>query len=292
MIGGAIAPVLAAYLIQHVGWRHMFSIFGAVGLVWAAAFYLWYRDDPAQHPRVNDAERALIGDTAPRLAAPGEHVRIPWNRVLGSLNTFLLAATMSVSAVLFYMEFQWYPTYLKEGRGVSQIGSGWLTGAVISGGAAGCVAGGLLSDFVLRHTQERKWSYRWCGGICLLFASISVLSVRHVNAVWAVTLCNASALFFVQAAIPTWWAVVARISGRHGAAMWGLMNSMSGLGLMATTRMVAWIIDHRKLAGHSPQDCWPPVFDGVGIVLAAGVLCWLLTDATRSIVEPAAPASA
>src|SRR6185437_15636136 len=110
----------------------------------------------------------------PRLAAAGEHVRIPWARVLSSLNTFLLAATMSASAILFYMEFQWYPTYLKEGRGVSQIGSGWLTGAVISGGAAGCVAGGLLSDFVLRHTKDRNWSYRWCGGICLLFAAISV----------------------------------------------------------------------------------------------------------------------
>src|SRR6185437_5943853 len=141
-------------------------------------------------------------------------------------------------------------------------------------------------DFVLRHTKDRNWSYRWCGGICLLFAAISVLTVRHVNAVWAVTLCNASALFFVQAAIPTWWAVVARISGRHGAAMWGLMNSMSGLGLLGATRMVAWIIDHRKFAGHSPQDCWPPVFDGVGIALAAGVVCWFLTDATRSIVDP------
>ena len=65
-----------------------------------------------------------------------------------------------LSAILFYMEFQWYPTYLKEARGMKEIASGWLTGFVLCGGAAGCVMGGLLSDLVLRRTSERKWSQR------------------------------------------------------------------------------------------------------------------------------------
>ena len=30
---------------------------------------------------------------------------------------------------------------------------------------------------------------------------------------------------------------------------------------------------------------WRPVFDGVSIALALGAMCWLLVDATRSIVE-------
>src|SRR6185503_11690621 len=49
MLGGAIAPPLAAALMGAVGWRATFGIFGMLGIVWAAAFYSWFRDDPAEH---------------------------------------------------------------------------------------------------------------------------------------------------------------------------------------------------------------------------------------------------
>src|SRR5688500_214282 len=39
LVGGAASPVLAAVLIEHAGWRVMFGVFGAVGVVWAAVFY-------------------------------------------------------------------------------------------------------------------------------------------------------------------------------------------------------------------------------------------------------------
>src|SRR5439155_27042169 len=68
LIGGALAPAVAAYLIRLVGWRWSFVIFGSLGIVWALAFYLWYRDDPAEHRGVNDAERAVIA--AGRIAEP------------------------------------------------------------------------------------------------------------------------------------------------------------------------------------------------------------------------------
>jgi len=60
MIGGAIAPPLAAALIQAAGWRATFVIFGTLGFVWAAFFYYWFRDDPAEHSAVNSGEGKII----------------------------------------------------------------------------------------------------------------------------------------------------------------------------------------------------------------------------------------
>jgi hypothetical protein len=102
--------------------------------------------------------------------------------------------------------------------------------------------------------------------------------------VLAATLLNAAGLFCLQVSIPTWWAVVADISGRHGAAMFGLMNGLGGLGVMAMNFLVGRVVDSREDAGLSPVDCWSPVFDGVAVGLAVGAMCWLLVDATRSIV--------
>jgi MFS family permease len=60
LVGGAVTPVVAAYLIEWVGWRWSFVLFSTLGVVWAGAFYLWFRDDPAEHPAVNAAEYRLI----------------------------------------------------------------------------------------------------------------------------------------------------------------------------------------------------------------------------------------
>src|SRR5207237_8090868 len=166
-------------------------------------------------------------------------------------------------------------TYLKEGRGVSEQLSGWLTGVVIFGGALGCVVGGLLSDFIIRHTAERKWTRRLCGGGMLLMACLSMAGVRWTSHVGAATLLNALALFCLQVSLPTWWTVVAEISGKHGAAMFGLMNGLGGLGVMAMNYYVGLIVDDRQAHGFSLVECWRPVFDGVALGLAVGVACWV-----------------
>src|SRR5205807_3907754 len=93
LLGGAVAPIAAAYLIGQFGWRWAFAIFGSLGIVWAAAFYLWFRDDPAQHPGVNDAERKLIGESGHIVSHSGaaaEHHAIPWSCVLASPNVWLM----------------------------------------------------------------------------------------------------------------------------------------------------------------------------------------------------------
>jgi MFS family permease len=283
LLGGALAPPLAAWLIGLAGWRWTFLIFGVLGVVWAALFYRWFRDEPAKHAAVNAGERQLIG-IAPATGNASERHSIDWLYVITSPNVWLLGTIMTVGATLFYMQFQWYPTYLKEARGLSDQQSGWFTGIVILGGAFGCIAGGLLADWVTRSTSERKWSRRLCGGCMLSVAFLSMWCVRYTPHVVTATLLNAAALFCLQVSIPTWWTVVAEISGRHGAAMFGLMNSMGGLGVMAMNFLVGRVVDGREAAGLSPLECWRPVFDGVAIGLAVGAVCWLMVNATRSIV--------
>jgi sugar phosphate permease len=287
LVGGALAAPVAQYLIKLVGWRGMFMVFGVVGVIWAAGFYAWFRDDPWQHWATSDAEREHIGP--PPKPADEHHEAIPWGVVLSSPNMWLLGTIQMVSATLFYMLFQWYPTYLKEARGLSDDVAAWFTFIVIFGGAFGCLTGGLISDWIIRNIHDRKWSRRICGGGALLLSAACLACVRYTSDPLVATFCNAAALFFLQMAIPTWWTVVAEISGRHGASMWGLMNSMGGLGVFIMTFLVAYVVQSRETAGLSKIECWRPVFDGVAVALLLGVVCWQFVDATRSIVERARP---
>jgi MFS family permease len=271
-LGGAIAPPLAAALMKLVGWRWTFGLFGALGLLWAGLFYWKFRDEPASS-QASHVEHAH------------HHESIPWAIVLSSPNVWLLGTIMTVGATLFYMQFSWYPTYLKEARGLSEQASGWFTGTVIGGGALGCAAGGFLADFVTRRPGNHRWGRRLCGAGMLLLAALSLAGVRLSSHVVTATLLNAAALFCLQVSIPTWWTVVAEISGKHGAAMYGLMNSMGGFGVLIMNFLVGRVVEGREGRGLSPIECWSPIFDGVAVGLACGAVCWLLVDATRSIVE-------
>jgi MFS family permease len=283
-VGAAISFPLSSFLMEHVGWRWTFGVFGLVGALWAILFYWWFRDDPNEHPAANTAERELIGHR-PHAESREEHLSIPWGRVLTSPNVWLLGTIMTVGATLFYMQFQWFSTYLQEARGQSESRAALLTSVVVAGGAVGCIVGGLLFDLIVHHSTERRWTRRLCGGSALFLAATCVGAVRFADSAVLAALLNAGALFFLQVSIPTWWAVVAEISGKHGASMWGLMNSLAGFGILLTTRWIGWLVTAREHSDLSPIEAWRPVFDGVAAGLALGAVCWMLVDATRSIVE-------
>jgi MFS family permease len=75
---GGLSPLAVLVLVYVVvkpdgsevtHWRHIFWVFGAIGVVWCVLFWWWFRDRPEEHPSVNAAELAIIRG-APRPAAP------------------------------------------------------------------------------------------------------------------------------------------------------------------------------------------------------------------------------
>ena len=73
--------------------------------------------------------------------------------------------------------------------------------------------------------------------------------------------------------------------------MFGLMNSMGGLGVMAMNFLVGSVVDSREAAGLPRLEAWRPVFDGVAVGLAVGALCWMFVDATSPIIKSRQDAS-
>jgi MFS family permease len=89
-LGGAFAPGLVVFLIAHTGWRPTFWIFGAVGIVWAIFFWIWFRDTPREKRGVNEAEVRIIrgGQDGPESHG---HVKVPWGRLLRSRNLWAIS---------------------------------------------------------------------------------------------------------------------------------------------------------------------------------------------------------
>ena len=72
-IGGALTPLVVVPIQATYGWRVSFYVFGSFGVMWAAAWYWYYRDTPSEMPGVPQSEIEEVGS-----APPQRHAPLPW----------------------------------------------------------------------------------------------------------------------------------------------------------------------------------------------------------------------
>ncbi len=286
LVGGTVAPALTAYLIQGLGWRWTFLLLGVPGVAWAVAFYAWFRDDPAEHPAVNEAERRYIAGGAAGPAVPARHPPIPWAHVLTSANVWLLGAVISCAAFTTYLFFSWYPAYLRHGRGVSDVTAGWFTSVVMGAGAVGSMLGGYLSDALVRRTGSRRVARRAIGVFSLASAGLAMVASIACDPPWLSVACTSWACLAVHLQGASWWGVVTEISGKHLGALFGLMNSLGVPGAVASQLFLGRFVDWLGDRGYVGRAQWDPAFYIYGGVLLAGAVCWLFIDAMRPVIGP------
>src|SRR6185295_9094759 len=114
--GGALTPILVVFVLQFVSWQNVFVVFGSLGLIWAVAFGLWFKDNPKDHPGVNAGERALLAEN--EKFAHG-HGNVPWKLFLSSKTAWLLWAQYFFLSYVWYFYVTWLPTFLDDKYKVS-----------------------------------------------------------------------------------------------------------------------------------------------------------------------------
>ncbi|WP_413743060.1 MFS transporter [Sodalis sp. RH15] len=145
-IGGTLAIPIVSFLIALVGWRMTFVISGLAAVIWAAAWYVWYRD-PRQHPTVSQEEVEFIEANQEHIT--GEAMSIA--QLLAQRTVQAMMAGFFCVNFVSYFFFTWFPTYLVETFHLSLMKFGLL--GMLPGIAAivGGWCGGLLSDSLVRR---------------------------------------------------------------------------------------------------------------------------------------------
>jgi ACS family glucarate transporter-like MFS transporter len=262
--GGALSPFVASWLILTVGWRSAFAVFGVLGFFWAIGFFLWFRDEPEEHPGVNPEELSHIRrSTSP---SSSQHGEIPWAAVFSSMSVILLSLIMICASFNSYIYFSWFLKYLQAARGLNQSEAGLLSSVVLACAALGTLAGGWSLD--ITGAAKSPTGQRLHGCCCFLIAAASLaFALRQDDVHMAVTLTGLSC-FFTQATQALWWSSAIQISGRHVGALFGLMNSAGVLGALSSQFLVGALADYFGAQGLSGRDQWDPIF-----LINCGVLC-------------------
>jgi MFS family permease len=288
LAGGAVAPPSTAYLIEAFGWRTAFVAYGALGLVWAIAFAVWFRDGPDHHPTVNAGERELLA--ADGAASEGPIGPTPWRAALRHGTLWLLGGVTTCVAFTSYFYYSWFPKYLQVARGMSPEESGWLTSAALSASAAGLLTGGFIADWAARHGDVMR-RRRWLGTSVLIAAAGLLAAVPALDSPSLAVLAASASCFLMTCQNASWWACASEVSGRHIGALFGLMNSLGVAGAASSQLFFGAFADWRAGGGYTGRDQWDPAFSvPVALLLLAAAL-WQRMSLFRPVADPGGTAT-
>lgn len=269
-LGGAIAPFLVIPLQHAFGWRAVFYIFSLIGVVWAAAWYLWFRDDPREQATVNQAEIDLID------ATPSTHA-LPFRSLMASSNLWAVMLMYHFYCYGSYWYIAWTPTYLAQAKGMSgsllaaYSALPFLLGAVANG------LGGLVGDLLVARLGVTR-GRRIVGmlGVSLggVFMLLSLAIDNPFVAAGVLALGFAASDFM----LPTCWAVCLDIGKEHAGTVTGAMNTAGQMGATIMAYGFGVLVE-------SYGWNWPLVIMAAFSFVSA--LIWLRIDPTDLLVREA-----
>jgi MFS family permease len=280
-LGGALAPGLSLFVMARWGWRAAFVLFGLVGVVWAVAWYRWYRDDPAQHDAVSPDELAWIrgeGRSDPSAGAAGPAptplerepgVEVPWRRLVSSPNLWAICGMYFGFGYGLYFYFTWLPTYLIQVLGFSALAGGLLAGLPFLLAGTADVAGGWLTD---RLTERCGLKVGRCGIGFMGFCGSAVLLVLSTltRSALAKAVLIAFALGSADLALSAAWAVCLDIGRKNAGVVTGFMNTFGNLGGFVGPIAMGFAV--------SRWSSWDVPFYITAGLYAAGALLWLVIE--------------
>lgn len=272
-LGGALTPWLVYVCLQRMSWRVAFSAFGLLGLAWAAAFALWFRDNPRMHPQVNAAEAALL----PVEPGDPDRFRAPWKTLFTSRTVWCLCGQYFACSYSFYFFITWFPTYLQRARGFDLKQSALLAMTPLLAGALGSFFAGWILPILGRRLGDAGQARRGVGAVgCAGGAALLMTSTALQNPYLAVA-AIALVAFFNDIQMPGAWTACMDVGGRSVATLSGTMNMMGNIGGFLSSIVCGQLV---QWTGN-----WNLNFYVTAAIYLLAIICWIGMDPVTPLEE-------
>ncbi len=232
--GAAIAPPIVVLIMSELGWRPVFYICGAVGLLWSLWWALSYRILPEEHALVNKAELELIRGRGPDGAInppPMEkQTNVPWGTLVSSGNMWAIMFAYFTYVYCLWIFLSWLPSYLIEARHFTLIKVGIFASLPLLAGVVGDTVGGLATDWLLKVSGSAKIGRRVVAITGLLGCAVCIVPAALTENAYVAVYCLTASLFFLEFTIGPSWAVPMDTGGKYSGTVSGMMNMAGNFG--------------------------------------------------------------
>jgi ACS family glucarate transporter-like MFS transporter len=238
-LGAAFSLFLMPWLISVIGWRWTFAVNGLIGIVWAAVWLIWFRDNPKDNRKINKAELDYIEQG--RVSDFTATVRASFAEIFTSLNMSLAMLQYFASNVTFFISLTWLPSYLKNQWPDDPKAVYFSATPLLFAAFANWVAGSMVTGLFKKgyHVGSRR-------ATAIVGFSLGVigllLATQTDNLYWFV-FCFSLATFGVDMTLSPSWAFCNDIGGINSGAVSGSMNMVGNIGAALSAIMFPLLLN-------------------------------------------------
>lgn len=279
-IGVFVSSPFVGWLLWAFGWRMIFVVTGAIAIVWAIVWLLYYRN-PEDHPGANEAERQFLTENISKASRADTSVTPTWKQLLSNRN--VLGLSLGHAAMLFNLYFliSWLPTYLIQQHHLTALNTGLYGSIPWLFGLLGVIVGGRGSDILIK----RGWPIVRARKVFLVLGmalAMVCLLTAYVNSLSAAIACLSVAVFGIFLTNSVVWAANAEVSPlHHEGVVAAIENCFGNIGGLLAPIIVGFLLQ--------ATGSWaiPMASAAVVALLGAGVYLFMLSDEAL-FVKPAA----
>ena len=238
-LGNAVTPPIVAWLIVAIAWRGSFIVLGCCSLVWVVAWFWYFRDTPAEHASITQAELEILPNRG--AAATIVRPRVPW----GPLTRRMIPVTIVYFCYgwSLWLYLTWLPSYFLHEYKYDLKRSALFTSAVFFAGVVGDYLGGEVSDRILHRTGDLQQARRNVVLTGFIGSFVCMVPVFLTHDLVAIIVSLGAAFFFAELVIGPMWSIPMDIAGKFSGTAAGMMNTGSALAAILSPITFGYIID-------------------------------------------------
>lgn len=234
-IGNAITPPLMAALLVAMSWRNAFAVLGLVSLVWVAAWFWYFRDDPRDHPAISAEELAALP------AERGHRTPVPWWALARRIAPLTLVDFCYGWTLWLFLT--WIPSFFAENYHLNLQASSLFAAGVLFAGVIGDAVGGLASDHIYSLTGNRRIARVRVIQTGFLGAFLFLIPVVLVRDLHVAAICLSAAFFFAELIVGPIWSIPMDIAPRYSGTASGMMNFGFGVAGLVSPSTFGFLVD-------------------------------------------------
>jgi len=225
-IGNALTPPLVALLVGYVSWRGSFFVLAALNLVWILP-WLW----------ISRGQRAK----ATAATGPGPRPPTPWLAL--TLRMLPVTAVDFCYGWTLWLFLTWIPSFFYDSFHLDLKSSALFSTGVFTAGVLGDLAGGLITDKILKRTGRLATARCTVIMAGFLGAFLAMIPVVLVHDLTFDAIFLSIAFFLAELIVAPIWSVPMDIAPDHAGAASGLMNTGFGIAGIISPLVFGYLID-------------------------------------------------
>ncbi len=238
-VGSIVGVFVSGWIVNWLGWRWTFIIFGALGLIWVPIWWVLIRDTPQSHPWVNDRELRFIQSVTGTVTRQKKEEHLSGAEMKKALKVMLtrngigVFLTFLTFGYILFTFLNWLPLYMYDTFHLSIVKSASWTSVSFVAGFVGFLISGPINDWLVAkygYAKGRKLGAGVPMGLMIVMM-LCALETSRLNLVAPSALLIGLSLLVMNASVGAWGvnAVDLAPTPKSSAFVYGIYNGVLNL---------------------------------------------------------------